>query len=117
MLMVKPSVDEAGLGAAHETDVLIIGAGPCGLFAVFELGLLDIKAHIVDILDKVGGQCAELYPEKPIYDIPGMPIVTGQGLTDNLLQQIAPFEPKFHLSEWSRASRRSALPGRRASGW
>jgi len=99
MLMVKPSVDEAGLGAAHETDVLIIGAGPCGLFAVFELGLLDIKTHVVDILDKVGGQCAELYPEKPIYDIPGMPIVTGQALTDNLLQQIAPFEAKFHLSE------------------
>ncbi|MBV8448367.1 MAG: NAD(P)/FAD-dependent oxidoreductase [Hyphomicrobiales bacterium] len=97
--MVKPSVDEAGLGAAHETDVLIIGAGPCGLFAVFELGLLDIKTHVVDILDKVGGQCAELYPEKPIYDIPGMPIVTGQALTDNLLQQIAPFEAKFHLSE------------------
>ncbi|MBV9589941.1 MAG: NAD(P)/FAD-dependent oxidoreductase, partial [Hyphomicrobiales bacterium] len=85
--------------AAHETDVLIIGAGPCGLFAVFELGLLDIKTHVVDILDKVGGQCAELYPEKPIYDIPGMPIVTGQALTDNLLQQIAPFEAKFHLSE------------------
>ena len=99
MLMVKPSVDEAGLGRAHETDVVIVGAGPCGLFAVFELGLLDIKCHVVDILDKVGGQCAELYPEKPIYDIPGMPIVTGQGLTDNLLKQIAPFEAKFHLSE------------------
>src|SRR5580704_15664732 len=99
MLMVKPSVDEAGLGRAHETDVVIVGAGPCGLFAVFELGLLDIKSHVVDILDKAGGQCAELYPEKPIYDIPGMPIVTGQGLTDNLLKQIAPFEAKFHLSE------------------
>ena len=111
MLMVKPSVDEAGLGAAHETDVLIIGAGPCGLFAVFELGLLDIKAHIVDILDKVGGQCAELYPEKPIYDIPGMPIVTGQGLTDNLLQQIAPFEPKFHLSEMVESVETLGTPG------
>ncbi|MBV9517715.1 MAG: NAD(P)/FAD-dependent oxidoreductase [Hyphomicrobiales bacterium] len=109
--MVKPSVDEAGLGAAHETDVLIIGAGPCGLFAVFELGLLDIKAHIVDILDKVGGQCAELYPEKPIYDIPGMPIVTGQGLTDNLLQQIAPFEPKFHLSEMVESVETLGTPG------
>src|SRR4029453_10045450 len=82
-----------------KTDVLIIGAGPVGLFAVFELGLLDIKAHLVDILDKVGGQCAELYPEKPIYDIPGIPIVTGQGLTDALMEQIKPFGPTFHLGE------------------
>ena len=81
-----------------KTDVLIIGAGPVGLFAVFELGLLDIKAHVVDILDKIGGQCAELYPEKPIYDIPGFPIVTGQGLVDNLLKQIEPFKAAFHLS-------------------
>lgn len=64
----------------HQTDVVIIGAGPVGLFAVFELGLLDLKCHLIDILDKVGGQCAELYPEKPIYDIPGIPLVTGQGL-------------------------------------
>jgi len=85
--------------APIETDVVIIGAGPCGLFAVFELGLLDIKAHVVDILDKIGGQCAELYPEKPIYDIPGIPVVTGQQLTDQLLQQIKPFEPVFHLGE------------------
>jgi thioredoxin reductase (NADPH) len=82
-----------------KTDVLIIGAGPCGLFAVFELGLLDIKAHLVDILDKVGGQCAELYPEKPIYDIPALPIVSGQGLTEALMKQIAPFNPMFHLGE------------------
>lgn len=82
-----------------KTDVLIIGAGPCGLFAVFELGLLDIRAHLVDILDKVGGQCAELYPEKPIYDVPGLPIVTGQGLTENLMKQIEPFKPTFHLGE------------------
>lgn len=82
-----------------DTDVVIIGAGPVGLFAVFELGLLDIKAHVVDILDKPGGQCAELYPEKPIYDIPGLPIVTGQELTDRLMEQIKPFEPKFHLNE------------------
>ncbi len=82
-----------------KTDVLIIGAGPCGLFAVFELGLLDVRAHLVDILEKVGGQCAELYPEKPIYDIPGLPIVTGQGLTDNLMKQIEPFKPTFHLGE------------------
>lgn len=70
------------------TDVVIDGAGPAGLLAVFELGLLDIKCHLIDILDRPGGQCAELYPEKPIYDIPGFPMVTGQGLTDNLVQQI-----------------------------
>jgi thioredoxin reductase (NADPH) len=82
-----------------KTDVLIIGAGPVGLFAVFELGLLDIKAHLVDILDKPGGQCAELYPEKPIYDIPGIPLVTGQGLTEALMEQIKPFKPHFHFGE------------------
>ncbi len=81
-----------------ETDVVIVGAGPVGLFAVFELGLLDIKCHLIDILDRAGGQCAELYPEKPIYDIPGFPVVTGQGLVDNLMQQIAPFGPQFHFS-------------------
>lgn len=82
-----------------KTDVVIIGAGPVGLFAVFELGLLDIKAHLVDILDKVGGQCAELYPEKPIYDIPGIPLITGHGLTEALMEQIKPFHPTFHLGE------------------
>src|SRR5271166_5773739 len=82
-----------------ETDALIIGAGPVGLFAVFELGLLDVKAHVVDILDKPGGQCAELYPEKPIYDIPALPVVTGQDLTDRLIEQIKPFHPVFHLGE------------------
>ncbi len=82
-----------------KTDVLIIGAGPVGLFAVFELGLLDIKTHLVDILDKAGGQCAELYPEKPIYDIPGIPLVTGQGLTEALMEQIKPFNPVLHLGE------------------
>ena len=87
------------MSEAIKTDVLIIGAGPCGLFAVFELGLLDMKAHVVDILDKIGGQCAELYPEKPIYDIPGIPFVTGQGLTEALLEQIKPFGPTFHLNE------------------
>ncbi len=81
------------------TDALIIGAGPIGLFAVFELGLLDIKAHLVDILDKPGGQCAELYPEKPIYDIPGIPEISGQGLTEALMAQIKPFGPTFHLGE------------------
>src|SRR5688572_31551768 len=86
-------------GAPIETDAVIIGGGPVGLFAVFELGLVDIKAHVIDILDKVGGQCAELYPEKPIYDIPGLPVVTGQGLTDALMEQIKPFGAEFHLSE------------------
>lgn len=81
------------------TDAIIIGAGPVGLFAVFELGLLDIKAHLVDILDRPGGQCTELYPEKPIYDIPAYPIITGQELTDNLMKQIEPFNPTFHLSQ------------------
>ena len=100
-----------------ETDVVIIGAGPVGLFAVFELGLLDIKCHLIDILPKVGGQCAELYPEKPIYDIPGFPMVTGQGLVDNLMAQIEPFHPTFHLSEMvesleiHRHARGAAVPG------
>lgn len=83
----------------HETDAVIIGAGPVGLFAVFELGLLDIKAHLVDILDKPGGQCAELYPEKPIYDIPALPVVSGQELTDRLMAQIRPFGPTFHFGQ------------------
>ncbi len=83
----------------HKTDVVIIGAGPVGLFAVFELGLLDMKAHLVDILDKPGGQCAELYPEKPIYDIPAWPVITGQDLTNRLLEQIAPFKPTFHFGQ------------------
>jgi thioredoxin reductase (NADPH) len=81
------------------TDVVIVGAGPVGLFTVFELGLLDVKAHLIDILSKPGGQCAELYPEKPIYDIPGFPMVTGQGLVDNLLEQCKPFNPEFHYGE------------------
>src|SRR5580693_528326 len=82
-----------------KTDVLIIGAGPCGLFAVFELGLLDIKCHLIDILDKPGGQCAELYPEKPIYDIPAVPVCTGTELTERLLEQIKPFHPAFHFGQ------------------
>ena len=81
------------------TDVVIIGAGPVGLFAVFELGLLDMKAHLIDILDRPGGQCAELYPEKPIYDIPGLPEVSGQELTDRLMEQAKPFGPEFHFNE------------------
>jgi thioredoxin reductase (NADPH) len=82
-----------------ETDVVIVGAGPVGLFAVFELGLLDLKCHVIDILDRPGGQCAELYPEKPIYDIPGFPVITGQELVDNLMKQVAPFGPQFHFGQ------------------
>ena len=89
-----------------ETDVVIIGAGPVGLFAVFELGLYDMRAHVIDILDKPGGQCSELYPEKPIYDIPAWPTITGQGLTDRLMEQIEPFAPTFHLGRMVTALRR-----------
>ena len=84
---------------AIETDAVIVGAGPVGLFQVFELGLLEIKAHVIDSLTAVGGQCVELYPDKPIYDIPAVPVCTGQELTDNLLKQIEPFEPTFHLGQ------------------
>jgi thioredoxin reductase (NADPH) len=83
------------MSTSAKTDVLIIGAGPVGLFAVFELGLFDMKCHLIDILDRPGGQCAELYPEKPIYDIPGWPSISAQGLVDKLLEQIAPFKPEF----------------------
>lgn len=86
-------------GQMHATDVIIIGAGPVGLFAVFELGLLDMKAALIDILDKPGGQCAELYPEKPIYDIPALPSVTGSVLTAQLMEQIKPFKPTFFLGQ------------------
>ena len=103
------------MSEAIKTDVLIIGAGPCGLFAVFELGLLDMKAHLVDILDKIGGQCAELYPEKPIYDIPGIPYVTGQGITDALLEQIKPFKPTFHLNEMVETIEKIGDPGFRVT--
>jgi thioredoxin reductase (NADPH) len=85
--------------APIEADAVIVGAGPVGLFQVFELGLLEIKAHVIDSLPSVGGQCVELYPDKPIYDIPAVPVCTGRELTDNLLKQIEPFEPTFHLSQ------------------
>jgi len=82
-----------------ETDAVIIGAGPVGLFQVFELGLLEIKAHVIDTLAHVGGQCVELYPDKPIYDIPAVPVYSGQELTNNLLKQIEPFKAQFHLGQ------------------
>ena len=98
-----------------KTDVLIIGAGPVGLFAVFELGLLDIRCHLVDILDKVGGQCAELYPEKPIYDIPAIPKISAQGLVDQLMEQIKPFNPTFHLGQMVETIERTGQPGFRVA--
>jgi thioredoxin reductase (NADPH) len=99
---VSPSSQNAAQGAPREpieADAVIIGAGPVGLFQVFELGLLEIKAHVIDSLGEVGGQCVELYPDKPIYDIPAVPVCTGQELTDNLLKQIEPFDPTFHLGQ------------------
>ena len=82
-----------------KTDTVIIGAGPVGLFSVFELGILGLNAHVIDNLDKIGGQCIELYPDKPIYDIPGLPNCTGELLIKNLLDQIKPFKPEFHLNQ------------------
>lgn len=98
-----PNPQIADLAASHdgpiETDAVIVGAGPVGLFQVFELGLLEIKAHVVDSLAYPGGQCIELYPDKPIYDIPAVPICTGKELTDSLLRQIEPFGARFHLGQ------------------
>ena len=95
-------------GQAINTEVVIIGAGPCGLFQVFELGLLGISAHVVDSLQHPGGQCAELYPDKPIYDIPALPVCGAQELVDRLLQQIKPFKAQLHLghevTEFARAA-------------
>jgi len=82
-----------------KTDILIIGAGPTGLFAVFEAGLLKLKCHLIDALPQPGGQCSEIYPKKPIYDIPGYPEVLAGDLVDNLMKQIEPFEPQFTLGE------------------
>ena len=93
------SNSETPMSEVIKTDAVIVGAGPVGLFAVFELGLVDIKCHVIDILDRAGGQCTELYPEKPIYDIPGLPIVTGQELTDKLMDQIKPFGAEFHFNQ------------------
>lgn len=98
--------------AVIETDVVIVGAGPIGLFAVFELGLLDLKCHLVDILDRPGGQCTELYPEKPIYDIPAIPVITGQELTERLVEQIKPFHAQYHFGEMA-----SSLAKREDGRW
>ena len=84
---------------AVETDALVIGAGPAGLFQVFQLGLQGIRCHVVDVLPQAGGQCAALYPDKPLYDIPGLPRVTGLELTQRLLEQVKPFAPQFHFEQ------------------
>ena len=102
---MEPALQQAAAHIAKphdppiEADAVIIGAGPVGLFQVFELGLLEIKAHIIDTLPYAGGQCIELYPDKPIYDIPAIPVCTGQELTDALLKQIEPFGATFHLGQ------------------
>tara|TARA_B100000131_G_scaffold288827_1_gene300409 strand:+ start:159 stop:1181 length:1023 start_codon:yes stop_codon:yes gene_type:complete len=82
-----------------DTDVLVIGAGPTGLFSVHQLGIIGLKCEVVDNLDKIGGQCIELYPDKPIYDIPAIPVCTGEELTKNLIDQIKPFKTNFHLND------------------
>ena len=81
------------------TDVLVVGAGPTGLFCVHQLGIIGLKCEVVDNLDKIGGQCIELYPDKPIYDIPAIPECTGEELTNSLVKQIKPFKTNFHLNE------------------
>ena len=97
---LNETVPEGAVGGdVIEADAVVIGAGPVGLFQVFELGLLEIKAHVIDTLAYPGGQCIELYPDKPIYDIPAVPTCTGRELTDNLLKQIAPFGATFHLGQ------------------
>jgi thioredoxin reductase (NADPH) len=83
----------------HTTDVVIIGAGPIGLFAAFECGMAKLNCHVIDALEAVGGQCSALYPEKPIYDVPAHPAITGQGLIDNLVKQAEPFKPTYHLNQ------------------
>ncbi|MGB1362304.1 MAG: NAD(P)/FAD-dependent oxidoreductase, partial [Flavobacteriaceae bacterium] len=86
-----------------KTDIIIIGAGPTGLFAVFEAGLLKLKCHLIDSLPKAGGQCAEIYPKKPIYDIPSRPEILAGDLVDQLMVQIQPFQPGFTLGETAQA--------------
>ncbi len=105
---------ESSITEEISCQALVIGAGPVGLFAVFELGLLDIDCCLVDILLRPGGQCVELYPEKPIYDIPALPVVTGRELADRLMLQIAPFKPVFHLGETLTSLEGSAEKGFRA---
>mgnify|MGYP001322859319 FL=1 len=108
-MTVNPAIPQAVAAADGpiEADAVIVGAGPVALFQVFELGLLEIKAHVIDSLTQVGGQPIELYPDKPIYDIPAVPVCTGKELTDSLMKQAEPFKPTFHLGqEVSRVAKR-----------
>ncbi len=101
-MVARPTIGKQGrtvVSEAHRTDVAIIGAGPVGLFAVFECGMLKMRCHVIDALDMLGGQCAALYPEKPIYDIPGHPAIAAAELIDKLAAQAAPFAPRYHLGE------------------
>ena len=107
--------DHSGVGDAVRTDVAVIGAGPVGLFAVFECGMLKMRAHVVDALDAVGGQCTALYPEKPIFDIPGFPQIAAAALIENLEAQAAPFAPVFHLGQTVDGLEAIDLDGR--PGW
>ena len=101
----------------QEIDILVVGAGPVGLFTVFEAGLLGMKCHLIDNLDKVGGQCAELYPEKPIYDIPGVPFQTAQEHVDALIEQIKPFEYGVSLSERVESIKEIQANGDEINSW
>ena len=101
----------------QEIDILVVGAGPVGLFTVFEAGLLGMKCHLIDNLDKVGGQCEELYPEKPIYDIPGVPFQTAQEHVDALIEQIKPFEYGVSLSERVESIKEIQANGDEINSW
>ncbi len=96
----------------HNTDVVVIGAGPVGLFSVFECGMEKLSCHVVDALEAIGGQCSALYPEKPIYDIPAHPAISGQDLIDRLTEQAAPFKPVYHLNQRVEGLSRDAASGR-----
>ena len=106
------AISEMPPGGNHDTDVAVIGAGPVGLFALFQCGMLGMRCHVLDALETVGGQCAALYPEKPIYDIPALPEVSGRHLVDRLVAQAAPFQPAYHLGQ-----RVNVLSDRKGSGW
>ncbi len=102
----------------HQTDICVIGAGPAGLFAVFQLGLVDLRCHVIEALDRPGGQLTALYPDKPIYDMPGFRVIDGQPLADRLMDQISPFKTRFHWGQQAisiaRAEPQEGLP---LGGW
>ncbi|CAD6996539.1 unnamed protein product [Ceratitis capitata] len=97
--MIKEGLKLAKIARIMETDIVVIGAGPVGIFTAFQAGMLDMRCHIMDILNQAGGQCAALYPEKSIYDIPGYPVITAQRLIEQLMEQALPFGPVYHLSQ------------------